>query len=1318
MNKEYKHYKFAVLLIYSMLCIFTALDNSYAELIIGKIDDLTINEDTISDTLSFTVWTTIPQTLTISYIVTNNELISPNGISFVGEAIQNNVIISPIKSSNVILVIKPTTNISGTTGITVSVTNTQQITVSEFFMLTVLNINDDPELSISQSTYEYIENSVPIKLVQTIGLVDVDDEYMSKLEIWIQKGYDKGKDILDCSQTLGLAKIFDKTTGKLILSGIENINDYFLALKSITFENISDSPNEYTRTILFKLFDNNSNNSGDGIKYCEESISIRVISRNDPPTITHINDISLLEDQTIKPILFNIEDVDDRLLHITIKSSNVSVISDESIVLNDKNVSLDNIIQVIKMLAGFENNGFDYIKDINNDKKIGLNEIVYCLNSFTLPVKEYSMQLTPVPNIHGNTTITITAFDSQGLSISQSFSLFINAKADTPGLKLPQEIFGYEDQFLSLQLEAWLNDNDKSEELYVKVSNVPKNAVLSTGEQDNNGDWIISQDTLNNIQFKPSANEDGIYNLSVQAFAKEKENNDIAGSTIQNIHISISGVPDKPILEVKSNISGSNENPIPMSISPPIKVDDDETLSSITISGMPSNALLSNGKNNNDGSWTLTIDQLHQLSFQLENMQDDKQIIQLEVSVSSIENNKSATTKEKISIEVTKQRLKQYGSDKICFINTSSYEIKAYQNLIITKYWIYILFVILLCSFYKKKWKFKINNYLQFVVLFMLSIFTSDIFADNNFVNYTKKIIPDKIEISVGPAILNIDESNASDEFILPPHISIDDNSQNIEMKGLYQIPNAQNIFAELSFNYIPPVSYEKRKKKIDIDIKNISLGCKWLSKDFFNYPYVDWYIYGGLGYMISSEKIEYEGKYERDDSGLGCKIGAGLELNPIKSYIPLKLEVSHIQGFGGVEHIRSVDTIFIGCCITIDKSNNKEIDGKKKILERLKQTENLLRIANNINIASSFPKEMSEIEKFYSKTKSDFQANSISETTNIDQAIIILQDIIQKFVQDKTLLPEKKIQYIKDYYYSTDKMVELFNKEYEVVKDSFQKGLYDDVLKKNTLLLEHLDQFVVTKELEKTRIILNRIHTANGHINFPTETALVENMVNSIKSNKINNFDDTMILKKKRCNLLKKVANAIDESSENAYKQSLIVMDITDPELKARAFIKAKESIIKYLQSIKLQEQEDVKLGVAYKDTIDLKSIHQFKKIKTPLFSEESHIIEQINFAFSSFNALQKGPKKVIYIISEDRSIIAESKIWENEFDFKALLTEQKSFNCIIVGKKRGDGLKRLTEETGGFFYYADKKDGIYKCLKEIIEKLFFIKESQHIKT
>ncbi|KPA15483.1 hypothetical protein MHK_004310, partial [Candidatus Magnetomorum sp. HK-1] len=120
--------------------------------VMGEINDTTMDEDTVSTAISFTVTDINEQALTITYISSDESIISSTGITFSGSQVSTNgssyIVSTTAVDTTVTLTVTPETNQSGTAFITITVTDPDGMTATDSFNLTVTSVDDPPVLSI------------------------------------------------------------------------------------------------------------------------------------------------------------------------------------------------------------------------------------------------------------------------------------------------------------------------------------------------------------------------------------------------------------------------------------------------------------------------------------------------------------------------------------------------------------------------------------------------------------------------------------------------------------------------------------------------------------------------------------------------------------------------------------------------------------------------------------------------------------------------------------------------------------------------------------------------------------------------------------------------------------------------------------------------------------------------------------------------------------------------------------------------------------------------------------------------------------------
>jgi hypothetical protein len=122
--------------------------------------------------------------------------------------------------------------------------------------ITMKPVNDAPVLAgIETTPLPYVKNQQPTPITSAITATDVDNAVLASATVQITGGYKKGQDLLVFENTATITGIFDPKTGKLSLTGNAPVAEYQAALRSVTYQNTSDSPKTGKRTVTFKVSD-------------------------------------------------------------------------------------------------------------------------------------------------------------------------------------------------------------------------------------------------------------------------------------------------------------------------------------------------------------------------------------------------------------------------------------------------------------------------------------------------------------------------------------------------------------------------------------------------------------------------------------------------------------------------------------------------------------------------------------------------------------------------------------------------------------------------------------------------------------------------------------------------------------------------------------------------------------------------------------------------------------------------------------------------------------------------------------------------------
>jgi trimeric autotransporter adhesin len=145
-----------------------------------------------------------------------------------------------------------------------------------------IEVNDKPVLDTTDAALSYTENAGPVAVDDAITATDADSASLAGATVKITGGFVEAEDELAFADQNGIAGSYDDTTGTLTLNGSASVADYQAALRSVTYENSSDSPSTATRTVSFQADDGGSTGSlSDAV-----TRDVTVTAVNDAPVVT------------------------------------------------------------------------------------------------------------------------------------------------------------------------------------------------------------------------------------------------------------------------------------------------------------------------------------------------------------------------------------------------------------------------------------------------------------------------------------------------------------------------------------------------------------------------------------------------------------------------------------------------------------------------------------------------------------------------------------------------------------------------------------------------------------------------------------------------------------------------------------------------------------------------------------------------------------------------------------------------------------------------------------------------------------------------
>jgi len=249
-------------------------------------------------------------------------------------------------------------------------------------------------------------------------------------------------------------------------------------------------------------------------------------------------------------------------------------------------------------------------------------------------------------------TVSATSTDTDGDSAVtvSTLDVTVTGVADVPTVTIA-DAAGAEDSAIQLDIGVALNDIDGSETITdIKVSGVPTGTELSAGTDNGDGTWTLTTIDLAGLTVTPAPDSDADFTLSVSATSTEADGGSV--TTVSSLDVTVTGIADQPTVTV-ADATGTKDSAIALDITAALSdVDGSETITDVTISGVPAGAELSAGTDNGDGIWTLTPANLAGLT--VTQAPDSDADFTLSVSAMSTEaDGDTATTISSLDVTVT-----------------------------------------------------------------------------------------------------------------------------------------------------------------------------------------------------------------------------------------------------------------------------------------------------------------------------------------------------------------------------------------------------------------------------------------------------------------------------------------------------------------------------------------------------------------------------------------------------------------------------------------------------------------------------------------
>jgi hypothetical protein len=259
------------------------------------------------------------------------------------------------------------------------------------------------------------------------------------------------------------------------------------------------------------------------------------------------------------------------------------------------------------------------------------------------------LTISPPADSDADFTLSVSAG-----GVTAELDVDVTGVADAPSLDLGTGIgTGDEDTAIALDITSGLTDTDGSESLSVTISGVPSGATLSAGTDNGDGTWTLDAGDLDGLSITPPLDFNGSFDLTVTSTATEADGD--TATTSGTLTVDVAAVDDEvagSTLDV-TDAAGTEDTGIGLSIDvTQLDTDGSESVS-VTISGVPADASLSAGTDNGDGTWTLTAEQLDNLTITPPADSSDDFTLGVSVTTTETEGGASSTVTGSIAVDVT-----------------------------------------------------------------------------------------------------------------------------------------------------------------------------------------------------------------------------------------------------------------------------------------------------------------------------------------------------------------------------------------------------------------------------------------------------------------------------------------------------------------------------------------------------------------------------------------------------------------------------------------------------------------------------------------
>ena len=132
---------------------------------------------------------------------------------------------------------------------------------AETVTINLIDVNESPVVTTSSGSASFTEGLGPLAIDSALTVSDPENAGLTGAEVRFDSGFVTGQDRLLFTNQAGISGSYNATTGVLTLSGPASVADYETALRTVSYDNSSQSPNAANRVIRFTVDDGTNTSS-------------------------------------------------------------------------------------------------------------------------------------------------------------------------------------------------------------------------------------------------------------------------------------------------------------------------------------------------------------------------------------------------------------------------------------------------------------------------------------------------------------------------------------------------------------------------------------------------------------------------------------------------------------------------------------------------------------------------------------------------------------------------------------------------------------------------------------------------------------------------------------------------------------------------------------------------------------------------------------------------------------------------------------------------------------------------------------------------